>query len=145
MPALALGLLLLPELVELVEVAPSPYLLSSNATVGFVVVEVGSIPYALSRIEVAGSTGVVEVVFEFARLNRSSTHCTVCATALSAFAIACDGVVFNSLWTVAKADCAVERFPELIADPSAVMSLDSCEGLAEVDDEVLLAVAVDEF
>jgi hypothetical protein len=40
----ALEALLLPELLALVALAPSPYLLSSRAVVGFVAVEEGSIP-----------------------------------------------------------------------------------------------------
>jgi hypothetical protein len=42
-------------------------------------------------------------------------------------------VLFRSFATVAKADCAVDRSPELIALPSAFISVDSCE----VDDELL--------
>jgi hypothetical protein len=88
-------------------------------------------------MEVVGSAGVVELLFELESVSRSSTHCTVCATALSAFVIACEGVAFKSLCTVAKADCAVDRSPEPMADPNAVISVDNCEGVPALDEEVL--------
>jgi len=144
----ALGVLLLPELLALEAlpaVAPSPYLLSSRAVVGFVAVEDVLTPNALSSMDVVGSKGVVEELFELERVSRSSTHCTVCATALSALAMACEGVVFRSPCTVAKADWAVDRSPEPMAAPSAVMSVDNCEGVPALDEELeeeLLPLAV---
>jgi hypothetical protein len=48
-------------------------------------------------MDVVGSKGVVEELFEPEMFSMSSTHCTVCAAALSAFATACEGVVFKSL------------------------------------------------
>lgn len=61
------------------------------------------------------------------RLSRSSIHCTVWATAAVAFAIDCEGVDFRSFCTVAYADWAVERLPELSALPKADISVESCE------------------
>jgi hypothetical protein len=37
---------------------------------------------------------------------------------------------------VAKADCAVDRSPEPIAVPNAVISLDNCEVVPELDEEL---------
>ena len=87
-------------------------------------------------MEVTGSVVVFDEVelLESERLSRSSIHCTVWAAALSALATAWDGVVFRSLCTVANADWAEERSPELMALPNAAMSVDSCE----VADELLL-------
>ena len=75
-----------------------------------------------------------EELRELERLNRSSTHCTVWAAALSALATAWDGVDFRSLSTVANAVWAEERLPELRALPSVAMSVVSCEA----DDELPL-------
>ena len=88
-------------------------------------------------MDVVGSVGVVELLLELESVSRSSTHCTVCATAPSAFVTACEGVVFKSLCTVAKADCAVERSPEPMALPNAVISVDNCEVVPEPDEELL--------
>ena len=89
-------------------------------------------------MEVVGSMVVEdEELLESERLSRSSTHCTVWATAAVALSIACEGVDFRSLCTVANADWAVERLPELRALPRAVMSVESCE----VVEELLLAAA----
>ena len=94
--AVLVVLLPLPELLALVALAPAPYLLSSRAVVGFVAVDDVLNPYALSSIFVVGSSGVVEELFEPDMFSMSSTHCTVCATALSALVIACEGVVCRS-------------------------------------------------
>jgi hypothetical protein len=67
------------------------------------------------------------VLLEPDRFSRSSTHCTVWFTAASAFVTACDGVLFKSFWTVEKADCAVDRSPELIALPRDFISVASWE------------------
>ena len=126
-------------------VAPSPYLLSSRAVVGFVAVEDVLTPYALSSMDVVESAEVVELLLELESVSRSSTHCTVCVAALSALVMACDGVVFRSLCTVAKADWAVDRSPELMAVPSAVISVDNCDGVPVLDEELedeLLPLAV---
>lgn len=87
-------------------------------------------------MEVTGSSVVVEGVLASARLSRSSTHCTVWATAAVALAIACEGVVFRSLETVAKADCAFARLPELMALPNAVISVENWEAVEVVADEL---------
>lgn len=77
------------------------------------------------------------MLFELDRLSRSSIHCTVWLTAVSAFVIACDGVLFKSFCTVVNADWAVDRSPELIALPSAFISVESWELLVELPDELL--------
>ena len=46
-------------------------------------------------MDVVGSTGMGEALLELERMSRSSTDCTVCATALTAFVTACDGLDFK--------------------------------------------------
>ena len=88
---------------------------------------------------VVGSTGAAEELFELERLSRSSTHATVWAAADSALATDCDGVLFKSLCTVANADWAVVRLPELRALPNAAISVAICELPDALDVELLLA------
>ncbi len=84
-------------------------------------------------MEAAGSAGVeFEELFPLEMLSRSSTHCTVWATAVSALVTAWEGEDFMSFCTVAKADWAVERLPEPRALPRAAMSVESCEAPEEL-------------
>jgi hypothetical protein len=66
-----------------------------------------------------------EELLEFTVLSSSWTNCSDWdATFVSSV---CDGeaAFFKSLWTVAKADWALDIFPELSAPPSAVRSVES--------------------
>jgi hypothetical protein len=95
-----------------------------------------------------GSKGVAEELLEADRFSRSSTHCTVCVAAVSASVTACDGDVFRSLCSVAKADCAVDRSPDPIAVPNAFKSVENCELTPALDEEPeaeLLPPNIDRF
>ena len=81
---------------------------------------------AFCKSEVVGSEEVEEELLASERSSRSFTHCCTWAMAALAFAMACEGELFISAWTVANADCAAERLPELIAAPNAVISVESC-------------------
>lgn len=89
------------EAVPVPEALSAPYLFSNSAVVGSVVLELEPSPYAAFSMEVVVSAGGEGALFEVERLSRSSTHCTVWATAVSALATACEGVDFRSLATVA--------------------------------------------
>ena len=85
---------------------------------------------------VIGSGLLEDEVLELPMLSRSSTHCTVCATAACALAMACEGVFLRSSWTVANAACVVVTLPELMAVPNAFMSVAS----GVLADEMALSV-----
>lgn len=100
-------------------------------------------PKTLSKMDVTGSTGVDASGDGEVRLSKSSTHCTVCATALSAFVTAWDGLLFKSPCTVENADWAVLRLPLLRALPNDARSVESCELLeASVVADVEVAALV---
>lgn len=74
----------------------------------------------------------VEDALEFNVLSRSWTNCSDWVAALLSTIRDGDAELAKSLLTVAKADCAVERSPEVSALPSAVISVESCELLDEL-------------
>ena len=83
-------------------------------------------------IAVVGSTGAVGALLALERFSRSSIHFTVWLAAASAFVTDCDGALCRSLCTVVNADSAVDKLPELIALPSAAISVESWEVGAEL-------------
>ncbi len=64
-------------------------------------------------------------VLEFNELSSSCTNCSDWDAALVSTVREGDAELFRSLLTVAKADCAVDRSPEVSALPSAVISVES--------------------
>jgi hypothetical protein len=67
---------------------------------------------------------LAEELFTFSELSNSLTVCTACDAAFVSFVNEGDALLFKSFFTVVKADCAVDRLPELSALPSAVRSLE---------------------
>ena len=61
----------------------------------------------------------------FTVLSSSLTNCSDCDAAVASFVSDGDEEVLRSFCKVAKADCAVERSPEVSALPSAVRSVES--------------------
>jgi hypothetical protein len=82
------------------------------------------VPYTRSNTEVVLSEILAEELFTFSVLSNSPTVCTACDAASVSFASDGDPLLFRSFFTVVKADCAVDRLPELSALPSAVRSLE---------------------
>ena len=82
----------------------------------------------------------LEVLVEFKVLSSPSTNCTDWDAALASLVCAGEAVFFRSPKTVANADWAVDRLPELSALPSEVRSVESWELLKR-----LVPFAVAEF
>src|ERR1700689_4340164 len=82
------------------------------------------VPYTRSNTEVVLSEILAEELFTFSVLRNSPTLCTAFDAASVSFASDGDPLLFRSFFTVVKADCAVDRLPELSALPSAVRSLE---------------------
>ena len=103
-----------------------PYSLFRASVAGSVLLDDESRLRALCKSDVVGSEDVEEELLGLAESSRSLTQPSTWAMAAVAFAMAWDGVLFRSVWTVANADWAADRSPELSAVPSAVISVESC-------------------
>jgi len=77
------------------------------------------------NMEVVLSMLLEETVLAFNVLRIPSTSCRDWAAAVSSLTAAVEGELFKSPLTVVKADCAVDRSPELSALPSADRSVAS--------------------